>query len=199
MAYDLDAEVIATLRLCGESRGGPRWNKTLSTWRGMRSRCENPNDQGYCYYGALGVRCCKEWTDFRAFVCDMGLRPEGLSIDRINPFGNYEPNNCRWATDKEQGNNKRIHKWVDPNGWIGYLPRGLNTNSGRLGQALQYFWTTQTHCVHGHEFISENTYTYKKGNRTRRQCRVCIKQRYEESKKEHPLIRLINNRKANLV
>jgi hypothetical protein len=78
-------------------------------WMGMRERCNNPNNVGYRYYGQLGVTVCKRWDSFSAFMEDMGPRPEGLTLDRIDPFGNYEPNNCRWASRKVQAKNKRKH------------------------------------------------------------------------------------------
>lgn len=73
----------------------------------MKDRCTNPNNLNYKYYGALGVTVCDRWSQFENFVADMGPRPLKKSLDRINPFGNYEPGNCRWATAKEQANNKR--------------------------------------------------------------------------------------------
>lgn len=81
-------------------------------WNGMRQRCLNPKSKAYKYYGALGVTICDRWLNsFDTFLADMGERPSPeLSIDRINTFGNYEPSNCRWATMKEQANNKRKSK-----------------------------------------------------------------------------------------
>lgn len=79
-------------------------------WAGMRDRCTNTRSTGYRYYGAKGVKVCEEWNSsfifFHEWAINNGYK-EGLSIDRINPFGNYEPNNCRWVTLSEQAFNKR--------------------------------------------------------------------------------------------
>lgn len=82
---------------------------TYKSWQALRQRCENQKDKDYENYGAKGVKVCERWQDFSAFLEDMGERPEGTTIDRINPFGNYEPDNCRWADYFVQNNNKREH------------------------------------------------------------------------------------------
>lgn len=82
--------------------------RTYYSWTAMIGRCSRPNNCGYKWYGARGIRVCDRWLNsFENFLEDMGERPKGKSLDRINNDGNYEPSNCRWATQKEQIRNQR--------------------------------------------------------------------------------------------
>lgn len=80
---------------------------TYYSWAGMKSRCMNSNDTRYKDWGGRGIKVCERWMDFRNFLEDMGVRPEGTTLDRIDANGDYKPGNCRWATAQQQASNKR--------------------------------------------------------------------------------------------
>ena len=87
---------------------GMKGTPEYKTWINIRQRCDNPKHISYRYYGAMGVKVCDRWQDFDNFFMDMGARPQGAySIDRIDPWGDYTPANCRWATVAQQNNNRR--------------------------------------------------------------------------------------------
>jgi hypothetical protein len=97
----------------GHSVRGNR-SRTYGVWAGMKQRCSNPKAIGYANYGGRGIKVCERWESFENFLADMGEAPGGprgnadhRSIDRIDVEGNYEPGNCRWATQTEQIANRR--------------------------------------------------------------------------------------------
>lgn len=82
--------------------------ETYFVWRDMRRRCYNEKCKSFLYYGGRGITVCEEWkNDFDAFFLDMGRKPEGLTIERVNNDQGYNPSNCIWATYSEQNYNKR--------------------------------------------------------------------------------------------
>jgi hypothetical protein len=89
------------------TKHGMHGSREYNSWRGMKDRCSNPNHVFYKYYGGKGITVCEEWLSFEGFFADMGTCPPGCSLDRINPNGNYEPGNCRWAPKKLQNQNQR--------------------------------------------------------------------------------------------
>lgn len=92
--------------------------RLYSIWCSMRTRCNNPNTKNYKDYGGRGIKVCSEWNDFvkfRDWAMSNGYNND-LTLDRINVNGNYEPDNCRWATLDEQSNNKRTTKYITING-----------------------------------------------------------------------------------
>lgn len=90
-----------------KKRHGMTNTPTYRSWSGAKHRCQNTKSKKYYLYGARGISVCDRWQSFDNFLNDMGVAPVGHSLDRIDVNGNYEPNNCRWATQQQQQNNRR--------------------------------------------------------------------------------------------
>ena len=121
-------------------------NPTYSCWSAMMQRCLNTQRRNYSNYGGRGITVCAEWRDFRNFLRDMGERPDGKTLDRIDNDGPYAPWNCRWLSFKDQQNNKRTNRLLTAFGrtqtltqWaeeVGITPSGLSNRIGR-GMAVE--------------------------------------------------------------
>lgn len=119
------------------------------SWNAMHQRCLNLQSTSYPDYGGRGITICPEWRGeggLKRFVTDMGQRPAGTTLDRIDSNGNYEPGNCRWATPKRQQNNRRVSKFLTFQGetltqseWTERLRFGKNIISERLRKG----WTVE--------------------------------------------------------
>lgn len=130
-ACDCGAETVVTghalqrgeTKSCGcyqrESTGdrhrkhGASRSPTHNSWRAMKARCLDPANEKYPAYGGSGVRVCSRWMEYENFAADMGDRPPKTTLDRIDPSGDYQPSNCRWASAKTQSENRRGigHLW----------------------------------------------------------------------------------------
>jgi len=113
---------------------------TYRSWAQMIARCENPKSDQYKNYGGRGIKVCARWRkSFENFLKDMGERPKGLTLDRKYVEGNYTRKNCRWATQKEQANNKRNNVVLEFDGkrltiseWAGRMGCGVTALRARL-------------------------------------------------------------------
>lgn len=139
----------------GESKPPtPEWK----AWNSMRERCLNPKHKSFPSYGGRGIKICKRWNHYENFLEDMGRRPSSAhSIHRIDNDGDYKPSNCKWATKKEQGSNRR------------------------MPAPYEHYNSIKTHCKNGHEFNEKNTRHFIDARgRPARSCRVCHKEYQRE-------------------
>ena len=109
---------------------------TYCSWQAMKSRCCDTGDQAYGQYGGRGITVCDRWMHFEGFLEDMGIRPDGTSLDRLNTDGPYDPRNCRWATPSQQQRNRRCNQMVQCNGESHCLAEWAD----RIGMNVSTLW-----------------------------------------------------------
>lgn len=122
----------------GHSRRGAH-TSTFSSWASMRGRCRNPTDDAWKWYGGRGITICERWDKFENFLADMGEKPKGKTIDRVNNDLGYSKENCEWRTHKEQCNNRRSNVILEFDGrsqnitqWAAELNIGMRTLWARI-------------------------------------------------------------------
>ncbi len=128
---------------------------TYTTWDTVVQRCTNPKSTKWEFYGGRGIGVCDRWLKFKNFLADMGERPDGMTLDRFpNMNGDYEPSNCRWATQEQQHNNTRSNHWIEYRGvrfTISQLARKVGLHPAVLGGRIRNGWSieraTTTACI----------------------------------------------------
>lgn len=124
-------------------RHGMSGTKTYAAWRGMHERCATNQKRVYPRYAGRGIQVCDRWASFDNFLADMGEAPPGLSLDRIDNDGNYEPGNCRWATLVEQCRNRSSNRMLEHEGVVRPLPEWaerFNLPRHALSQRIRAGW-----------------------------------------------------------
>lgn len=127
-------------------------NPTYISWKNMRNRCNYPSSGNYCRYGAVGISYDPDWDSYDNFLSDMGERPDGMTLDRIDSSKNYSKSNCRWATPSQQQSNRKNCMHLTYNGitqtaadWsksLG-LAKGAVWNRIKAGWAIEKAVTTR--------------------------------------------------------
>lgn len=178
------------------------YNKLRAVWRQMKRRCTEPKDDRYYRYGARGISVCPEWQDFEIFLSwaiSAGYQI-GLTIDRIDNDGNYEPGNCQWATHATQsanrssrvqltafGETKGMTEWSrDPRCTVSYAALSLRVRR-RGWDDIRAITTPEiknngraTHCPTGHEYTPDNIY-WDGPDKAWRKCATCSRTRANEN------------------
>ena len=126
-------------------------SQEYQAWANMKARCQNSNNSTYHNYGERGIRVCRRWQDFRNFIADMGEKPlPELTLERMNNDGDYEPGNCKWATRKEQNNNKRVY--LNQYWFMGISPNGekfVSSNQHTFAKRYNLNQSGIANCLNG--------------------------------------------------
>lgn len=116
---------------------------TYYSWSGMKARCFYEKHEAFDNYGGRGITVCDKWLKFAGFLEDMGVKPAGKELDRIDPNGNYEPSNCRWVTRQENVDNRRCTQMITHNGVtkpLTHWARDLGITRKALKRRLDRNW-----------------------------------------------------------
>lgn len=154
---DLSGFVRGRIKSCGcylrhnallirNKKHGLSYHATYTSWRCMIERCRNPKTYSWQYYGGRGIKVCDSWKNFSNFKNDMGQRPAGASLDRIDVNGDYCKENCRWATIEQQFSNTRRSRHVTLNGerlTVSQWARRCGLSAGTLWARLNTGWTAE--------------------------------------------------------
>lgn len=120
--------------------------RTYNAWKGMKNRCWLPTSAAYPNYGGRGITVAERWKEFKNFFEDLGLCPEGYSLERLDVNGNYEPGNCCWIPMEDQAQNKRNTLWVTLHGeklCLAEAARRVNLPFNTVYARLRYGWTEE--------------------------------------------------------
>ncbi len=140
-----DERNASTPHIHGHAMRG-RLSRTYKTWQAMMARCYNSSAKSFADYGARGITVCPAWHKFEGFLASMGERPEDTTLDRSNNLGNYEPENCRWATRTEQNRNTRANKLVHFEGTVmtqAEFAERVGLKQGTVSYRLRAGWTPE--------------------------------------------------------
>ena len=142
---------------------------TKRSFREMHQRCGNPNSDKWKWYGGRGITVCERWASFDNFLSDMGERPAGKTLDRVNVNGNYEPGNCCWATPLEQGANKRNNRLLTIGGETMHMAeasRRYGVKQGTIWKRLLDGWPDESKPAHNKKLSDEQRVVIRASSET---------------------------------